>query len=54
MAFSHSDHDMLVPKLARIALYGSTSGDLIDLVKLSANVGVQPETARSLIESDPS
>ncbi len=51
MAFSHSDHDMLVPKLARIALYGSTSGDVVDPVKLAVSVGVQPETARSLVEA---
>lgn len=48
MAFSLSDHDMLVPGLARAALRGTGPGDLIDSRDLAARAGITSEKTRAL------
>jgi predicted NBD/HSP70 family sugar kinase len=51
MVFSHSDHDMLVPSLARAALLGAAPGDMMDPTRLNGEASVAPDKMRALADA---
>jgi predicted NBD/HSP70 family sugar kinase len=51
MVFSHSDHDMLVPRLARAVLLGTGPGDLMDTTLLRHKAPVGPDKVEALAEA---
>lgn len=51
MVFSHSDHDMLVPALARAALLGAAPGDVMDPIRLKGEAPIGADKLEALAEA---